>query len=1274
MLENDIILVHNFKGAWDMLAKRKRELSLFIVLIFVFSILLSSFVVADRAGYDKKSSRPYKDGEIIVKFKDDVQAGQMSSFSSGKGLRLKKSFENDGIEVYELRKGMSVDSAVKSLMKSGLVEYAQPNYIYKPLIVPSDSRYNELWGFNNRGQTILGQAGEEGIDIKAPEAWDITTGRDDIVVAVIDEGIYIDHPDLKDNIWVNTDEIPGNGIDDDGNGYIDDVNGWDFYNGDKTVFDERDGDTHGTHVAGTIAASANDIGVIGVAPNVKIMPLKFLGPNGLGYTSDAVAAIKYAAANGADIVNCSWGGDPGKSKDEALENAIKESGLLFVFAAGNNNNDNDNKPVYPASSECENIISVGAVDNRGNKADFSNYGSLSVDIGAPGWGILSTMPSIGGTAAITVTDAVYGYKAFYSSFDISDFIVENDKLDFIEKVVSNRVMDLNVNDKILVVDDDETDMEGLDTCKVYLDILHRLGFLNITESNDVMKYADGPLYEDMKAYGAVIWLTGKAFGNPKQGITTLTENDQSNIIRYLEDNKKFILIGEDALLGIEDSRLFKEYLKIDDCMEFGINEEVKWNDEPFQGKSYDIIENQWRDIIIHTSEYVKPVMEYVPVVHPYSYMQGTSMAAPHVSGIATLLLSKNPDLTPAQIKAAIMDTVKPLKSLEGKTVAGGMADAFAALKAIAPQKPSNLKASKSGSSVTLTWGGVKAGDFEKYIIERKTGSGSYAEFLKTKDNSFTDSGLASDTRYTYKIKAIDKWGNASASEIIVDTSAATPTPGGNSNGSGSGGSGGSGGRSSGGGGGGGGGGSSVSTAATEAKPTDSLDEDIAKQLNNSSDIVDVKAHGSSDIQSASISFDILSKLTKLQKRLNIRGNDVIFDIPPAAFETDELKDYLSSKTSIFNIKALKLSSEEVKKLLGAKELAAIDGKMFDFTASAKDGSKNKKIESFNKKIKVSIKLDSKDVDKYGRNKLGVYRFDEKAKRWDYAGGVYDSFNNTITFMTDHFSKYAVMAYTKDFEDSKNHWAKDDIDILIFKHIAEGRNDKFEPDEYITREELVKMLVKVLMQAPHRNIRLSDAASVSFKDVSVIGEDRLYIGAAVQEGIITGLSDGTFRPEKPVSREEMAAMIARMINIKPEFDVSETAFKDKEQISAWAAKDVAAAYEKGIMTGDGEGNFSGKKYVTRAEAAVMVRRIMESMGLIDLPSMASGKLVISDIEGRHYELETSEGIYVLIADEKDRATDKMLGNMVGKEIKVKGYFQSGFNIYQRGRMFKVISIE
>ncbi|MEX1172596.1 MAG: S8 family peptidase, partial [Chloroflexota bacterium] len=216
--------------------------------------------------------------------------------------------------------------------------------------------------------------------------------------AVIDDGVDFSHIDLAERAWTNpgeAGELATNGIDDDGNGYIDDVHGWDFCNDDDSVHD-RGMDGHGTHVAGTIAASLNGQGVVGVAPGVRIMALKFIDDSGAcGRDDMAVAAIDYAASFGVRIINASWGGS---QPSAVLDAAIADSGALFVAAAGNwgINLDQAGGPrFYPASSTLPNVLTVGAIDQTGARASFSNLGTTSVDLAAPGTNILSTYPAIG---------------------------------------------------------------------------------------------------------------------------------------------------------------------------------------------------------------------------------------------------------------------------------------------------------------------------------------------------------------------------------------------------------------------------------------------------------------------------------------------------------------------------------------------------------------------------------------------------------------------------------------------------------------------------------------------------------------------------------------------------------------------------------------------------------------------------------------------------------------------------------------------------------------
>ena len=273
-----------------------------------------------------------------------------------------------------------------------------------------------------------------GIDINITGAWEkYGNGSHDTIVAMIDTGICIDHEDLADAIWVNTDEIPGNGIDDDGNGYVDDVNGWNFYHDNNQVYTGEE-DSHGTHGAGTIRAnSGNGIGIAGICPGnrVRIMPVKALGgEDGDGSTASLIRAIRYAEENGAVICNLSL---TSTTNDKALYEAIKNSSMLFIVAAGNGDPvtgkgvNIDETPFYPAAYDLDNIISVANITCDGSLHGSSNYGAASVDLAAPGTYILSTTPGntysyMSGTsmAAPMVTGAAAMVYSYFDGIGVAD--------------------------------------------------------------------------------------------------------------------------------------------------------------------------------------------------------------------------------------------------------------------------------------------------------------------------------------------------------------------------------------------------------------------------------------------------------------------------------------------------------------------------------------------------------------------------------------------------------------------------------------------------------------------------------------------------------------------------------------------------------------------------------------------------------------------------------------------------------------------------------------
>jgi subtilisin family serine protease len=263
---------------------------------------------------------------------------------------------------------------------------AEPNQdTISPVSISNDTYSDSIWGLNR---------------INAPIVWDSTTGSKNVVIAVIDTGVDYEHPDLAENIWKNPKEIRGNGIDDDDNGYIDDIHGWDFADKDNNPTDDHQLGGHGTHVAGIIGAVGNNnLGVIGVSPNVSIMATKhFQSTDEEGYLREVIDGIYYAVDNGARIINLSFGSPSFDTQQyKALEYAY-ERNVLVIAAAGNSSRNIDEQPHYPASYDLPNIISVAATSKGATKeedvlADFSNYGLNSVDLAAPGEDIYSTFPN-----------------------------------------------------------------------------------------------------------------------------------------------------------------------------------------------------------------------------------------------------------------------------------------------------------------------------------------------------------------------------------------------------------------------------------------------------------------------------------------------------------------------------------------------------------------------------------------------------------------------------------------------------------------------------------------------------------------------------------------------------------------------------------------------------------------------------------------------------------------------------------------------------------------
>jgi hypothetical protein len=326
-------------------------------------------------------AKEFEAGEIIVKFKEGVPQSVAQSLFPTEDVSILGEIDNLGLVLLSVPKGRELEK-IEDLKRHPLVEYVEPNYVVQiasPIaaephyglraldVEPDDPKYPLQWNLPK---------------IESPTAWDMTTGSDKVVIAFVDSGVDLNHSELEDKIWTNTDEIPDNNMDDDGNGYVDDVHGWDFVNWHG---EPQDGYWHGTFMASIAAAMTNNgDGMAGVSWGAEIMPIKVFDDQWLKLWHIA-GGIEYAADNGAKIINLSWaltGSDYPQALRTAVNYAHFNKGALVVAAAGNSF---DGSQRYPAA--LDHVVSVAATDRDDGHPDFSTYND-QVDIAAPGVDIL----------------------------------------------------------------------------------------------------------------------------------------------------------------------------------------------------------------------------------------------------------------------------------------------------------------------------------------------------------------------------------------------------------------------------------------------------------------------------------------------------------------------------------------------------------------------------------------------------------------------------------------------------------------------------------------------------------------------------------------------------------------------------------------------------------------------------------------------------------------------------------------------------------------------
>jgi len=540
-------------------------------------------------------------GELLVKIRAEADGEEVDALHLAMGSTVSGFIAERRLQRVRLLEGLAEEEALALYRTSAVVERAGRHALRYPEKTADDPYLSLQWGLAK---------------IAAEQAWEITTGKTDVIVAVIDTGVDYNHVDLKDNIWVNEAEFNGvEGADDDGNLYLDDVRGWDFAGAHQTsesatVADSNpmDADGHGTHVSGIIAAMGNSgLGISGVNWRVRIMPLKVQSDDGNIFPTFAViAALDYARKKGAKIVNCSFGGGAYDAEELAALTELKNYGVLAVCAAGNSTQNNDSTRHYPSGYNLDNIIAVAAGDSSDALASFSNYGATTVDLMAPGKEIYSTIlegtettakVSVGGSDPVeyAALGLHYAGQTGESGISATAYDCGQGYTDQFPAAVSGNIALIQ---------------RGTLTFAVKVANAQAAGAIGAVIYNNVV--------DDFDTYGGTLGSAGAWL--PAVSVTKA--------------------IGE-ALVALGTPSL--------------------------------TITNE-------------------PLTAPYGKMSGTSMAAPHVTGVAALLRAQCPDLTYTEIRSALLSTVDPISSIAPTSAtpvaSGGRLNASAALASLI--KPADL--------------------------------------------------------------------------------------------------------------------------------------------------------------------------------------------------------------------------------------------------------------------------------------------------------------------------------------------------------------------------------------------------------------------------------------------------------------------------------------------------------------------------------------------------------------------------------------------------------
>ena len=545
-------------------------------------------------------------GEVIVRFANGVTAGDRLDARRAADVTFERSLAVARAQLVEVDGG--VKAAVERLEDQPGVLYAQPNYRYESLA--PDTFFGDLWGLEDS------LSPDPGVD--ATSAWGTTRGAGQ-VIAVVDTGVALDHPDLADNIWTG----PGG------------IHGHDFVDGDT---DPDDYNFHGTHVAGTAAAVAdNGLGIAGVAPEVEIMAIRVLDGDGSGSSADIGSGIAFAAQNGADVINLSLGG-PAGSGDVFMSNAVTVADQLnavVAVAAGNETNNNDVNPTTPCNLPQANLICVAAVNRSGGLAGFSNFGATSVDVGAPGTSILSAKTDYATVFSEDFDTSLAAWDSFTASGSIAWARTTSRFSSGTHSVTDSPAGDYANDTDSELFTAAALDLSAERGCRVHVDLQYDI------EDPDT----DGSLFDYLFVGGVTnvsSAFDGLPFAGESSGYDTGTFFEEEASISDLDGRTDVF-----PFLGLfTDSSVQADGAYADDLS-------VRCRDDSY--------------------------LDDKTAAGNYVSFQGTSMATPHVAGVAALVRAADPGIPDTQVVQAIKDGGTPLASLAGKTVSGRTTDAPGAI-------------------------------------------------------------------------------------------------------------------------------------------------------------------------------------------------------------------------------------------------------------------------------------------------------------------------------------------------------------------------------------------------------------------------------------------------------------------------------------------------------------------------------------------------------------------------------------------------------------------